>query len=178
MGFDYVGEDLRICIEVIAPDDEEEAATVFTAQGKTPKECVKALNLSLPKQLVFDHCAVVILGKTLSPEQIETLIKYLRDFEEVNLAVRLVTADDSAVLFGGAKVTDYSIGYDMVGVLKQSEREEKRRIKNRFYEIETTVVQKDDEFSLPDFSLKDDSIYMRGIIKYRNFLGEEILDKE
>lgn len=169
IGFDG-GNKVTVSVEAVSGSGstgQESTSFIFTASGDTPAQAVYNLSASLTKPLLFDHCAVVAAGNSLSDTQLEGVLGFCREEKALNLAVYIVSAENAAELISGDKTVAAASGYDIMGIIEHCAEYSGVIFGNRFYEIEAKNTRKYPFFSLPLLKKGESGVYVAGERFYR-----------
>lgn len=126
IGFD--GEEdgrLRLSVEVpLTRESEAEGmeTKLFEGTGKNVPDAMRQITAGLAKELLFSHCALMVLGEGLTREQIQAAFDFASTGEFLPLAAQVVAAPDAGELLRGGSLSTPAAGYDIPGILKQESR--------------------------------------------------------
>ncbi len=166
LGFDKGKKDeFSISVEVVSAGGGETtnspSSEILVGGGKSPGNAVFTLNDELSKTLIFDHCAVVILGEELTKGQTEEIFKYLDVLKELNLGVFLTTTKNSKELLTKSKSVSVARGFDIAGNIKESATEAGINYHNKFYEI-NKAYKNGELYSMPNLEVDNKKIVISG----------------
>jgi hypothetical protein len=184
MGFDR-GEDdlLEVTLEVIvfsvgAAEDSIESS-LFTGTGHTVKEAVGNLTGGVAKTVLFSHCALLVLGESLSSGQVDEVFRFCAAERNISISTAVAAAPNAGELLACESISTPITAYDITGVLQQKRRDWGIGLANRLHEVEAGRLNTK-SFALPYFTVekKDDnsSYSLYGVRIYENDLPSLTLD--
>ena len=115
-GFDARNGRLRVCAEVpLTRENEADKMEVrlFEGVGDSPRDALRKIETGLSKELLFGHCALVILGDGLTSEQHIEILQFLATGKTVP-----VSAPDAHDLLGSGSLSAPAAGYEIPGILR------------------------------------------------------------
>lgn len=144
VGFDSaVNGDIRLSVEVpLTRESETEnmETKLFAASGSTVEETVRKITSGLSRKLLFSHCALMVLGDSLSREQLEAAFAFASTGAYLPLAAQVVGSADAETLLRGGSLSTPAVGYDIPGILKQEKEILGLDIRCRIYELRANAV--------------------------------------
>lgn len=146
----FYGEDeFTVTVEVITESNKEETleTLIHTSHGKTPKEAIKNLKNSMPKELMFDHCAAIVLDPDMSEERQKQVLLYCVDNPTINLDAQVVYCSDPQSLFECSPELA-AIGYDISMILKQLSLQKNSRLYKTALTLKNIQTFKNDDGTL------------------------------
>lgn len=122
-------EKLTVSVEVLSVSiDEQNISTrVFSASGESPEKAFKALNNKLPKRLLFDHCAAIVLSPDMSDRRKKELLAFCIDDPTVNLSTPVIYSKNIESLLS-AEHESAAVGYDIMQILRHNDCEKQSRL--------------------------------------------------
>ncbi|HHT54430.1 MAG TPA: hypothetical protein GX011_05835 [Clostridiales bacterium] len=178
MGFDRgEGDLLEVTLEVIvfsvgAAEDSIESR-LFSGTGHTVKEAVGNLSGEVAKTIVFSHCALLVLGETLSAGQLDEVFRFCAAEPNISISALVAAAPHAGKLLSCQSISTPITGYDLTGVLQQKRRDWGVGLSNRLYEVESGRLNTEC-FALPFFTViregEESSYTLHGIRIYENDL--------
>ncbi len=126
MGFDASEEGICVTIEipVISESQSVQAKTLlFSESGRSVEDALARMQREVPRQLVFSHCALAILGETLNTAQMQEVFAFAEAGENLPLATEVVRADNAGEILRVGSLSAPAVGYEIPELL---ERERKR----------------------------------------------------
>lgn len=138
IGFSANGEKTDIIIEALSssysPDTSPEIQ-ILTATGDTAEHALDLMKSQLVKPLYFEQLGAVVLDLNLNDEKRQDVMRFLKTLQRVNLGIYFVNSDNTSALFE-ADAPSGILGYDIVGLIKNFEKESGKKALNRFHQIE------------------------------------------
>ena len=123
VGFDRAGSgEFMLSVEVpLTRESETEnmETKLFTGSGNTVEEALRRITEGLAKELLFSHCALMVLGDGLSREQLEAVFDFVGTGTSLPLATQVVAAPSAEALLRGGSLSTPAAGYDIPGILKR-----------------------------------------------------------
>ncbi len=144
------GEALTVRVETLfsAADGNSAPETkILTASGENAFGALDNLELTLTKELYFDHCAALIIENSIDREQLNDIISYCNKNEWLNEGLYVVLTEDIDKVLEIEAVSN-AVGFDIMNLMKKMKTKNKIDYKNRFYEMEKTMIE-GEELSLP-----------------------------
>ena len=153
IGFEEKDENFTVCAEVLemGADKGNTVSRLFKGEGKTPYAAVENIMTALPKRAVFDHCGTAIIGSKTGKKAFKTIVSYLYDAKNLNLAICLYCAEDTQEILSAAS-QGISVGYDIMLIKNNIEKATGIPFKNKYYEVVGLSMSKG-VFVLPEVSL-------------------------
>ncbi|MCQ2455132.1 MAG: hypothetical protein MJ090_03185 [Clostridia bacterium] len=180
IGFD--GEEkINVSVEVVTAGGSERSETptseIISGKGDTPMDAVFSLNSQITKNLLFDHCTAIIIGRNLSKTNLGEVLKYGNELKELNFAVDMFVCENASQLLEKSDSVSVSRGFDIAANVKETEREIGIDYKNNFYEI-YKAYEHGENYSFPFIKNSDKKIIIDGLSVYkkkeeRSFLTNE-----
>ena len=180
IGFD--GEDeISVFVEVVTAGGSElrsePSSEVLVGKGKSPMEAIFSLNSQISKNLVFEHCTAIIIGRTLSETHLEKVLKYGKDTKELNFAVDMFICENAGELLKNSKSVSVAKGFDIASNLKETKSETGIDYQNKFYEI-YMEYKAGNNYTFPFLSVEDERIIIDGQCVFRDRKEKAYLDNE
>ena len=138
IGFDREGDLLILSAEVpLTRENEAEKMEVkcFVGIGETPEQALLDLRAGLSKELLFGHCALVILGDALTPQDRLQAIDFAAHTAEIPLSVPVISTPDAGELLANGSLSAPAAGYDIPEILRQQNKLYALDLKCRLYEV-------------------------------------------
>lgn len=170
LGFSSSGDSVTVTAETVAVgnDNSTVAPRIFTAEGESVKGAVENLSNSLTKSMMLDHCGIVIVEETADRDLFYEILEFCKKERTLNLSVIFVCTKDIAQLLSSLPEA-FTVGYDIMGVLKNYSRQNGNTFQSKYYEI-SKHVSEDKKIFLPHFIVKEETATLDGSICYD--LGE------
>lgn len=157
MGFDRAGDLIEVSLEVIifsVGEAESKIETrLFSGRGETVREAVSSLSGEVSKKLLFSHCALIVLGETLSPGQCDAVFSFCTPENGINISAAVISTPNANSLLKAPSVSTPVTGYDITGVIKQKSRDWGIGLMNRIYQIGDERMRGGSCYSVPFFVL-------------------------
>ncbi len=138
LGFDRVEGSLRLCAEVpLTRENEADKMEVrcFQGIGETPEQALRDLRAGLSKELIFGHCALVVLGDELMPQDRIEAIDFAAHKIKIPLSVPVISAPDALELLAGGSLSAPAAGYDIPEILRRQSKQYVLDLRCRLYEV-------------------------------------------
>lgn len=138
IAFSSNGEKIDIIIEALSSSyspDTPPDTQILTASGDTANQAFNLLKSQLVKPVYFEQLGTVVLDLNLSDTEKQDIMRFLKSLQRISLGVCFVNTADADALFK-ADTPNGILGYDIVGLIKNFEKENGKKILNRFYQIE------------------------------------------
>ena len=180
IGFD--GEDeISVSVEVVTAGGNElrsePSSEILFGKGKSPMEAIFSLNSQISKNLVFEHCGAIIIGRNLSETHLEKVLKYGKDTKELNFAVDVFISENAGELLKNSKSVSVARGFDIASNLKETRSETGIDYQNKFYEI-YMEYKEGNNYTLPFLSVKDERIIIDGQCVFNDNKEKAYLNNE
>ena len=151
LGFDRAGELLRLSAEVpLTRENEADQMEVecFWGMGETPDAALLDLKAGLSKELIFGHCALVVFGDRLTPEDRATATDFAAHTVQIPLSVPVISTPDALELLKNGSLSAPAAGYDIPEILRRQNKLYELDLRCRLYEI---LAQTNGKQVLPRF---------------------------
>ena len=170
IGFDRSADLVNVTAEIIVTDSSgsESAAEAksFSASGSTADGALYSLSASLSKGLMLNHCGLLVLGQTLTQEDISEIFEICLKNKDITQAIRIVAAEAAEELLSLKPTSQIALGYEISKLLEQSSEYTGTEYKNRFYEIEARREGKASYYALPLFKAEEELARLDGLRLY------------
>lgn len=180
IGFDGK-EKIKVSVEVVTAGGSERSddptSEIISGEGDTPMDAVFSLNNQITKNLLFDHCAAIIIGKSLNENHLGEVLKYGNDLKELNFAVDMFVCDDANKLFKDSESVSVSRGFDITSNLKETNKEIGIDFQNKFYEVYMAYRAKKN-YNLPYIKVIEKRIVIDGQSVYNQKSEKAFLSNE
>ena len=171
IGIDQKDNEISVTLETIITNNENNESktrlliglgdTIQTAFADTLKYATEPLTLS--------HLGVAVMGKSIDSENFKSICDWFYNKQDTTLSTFFISAYNAEELLSQKAISSIAVGYDLVGLLEQQEKESGTDFQNRFYKIQSLILENTDSFRLPHFICKDDKFYLGGVTVYKNF---------
>lgn len=141
MGFDPSEEGIRVTIEipVIGEGNGEESKTIlFTHSGASVKSALEGMQRGIPRELVFSHCALTVLGDGLKKEALQEIFAFAEAGESLPLAAEVVRSTNAEKLLRAGSLSAPAVGYEIPELLRRERERMGVEMRCRIYELRTT----------------------------------------
>lgn len=146
--------------------DEQVVSRVFTGEGKSCKEAVSKLSKTLTKPVVFDHCNVILCNTAIKKKRLYEVLSFVRSDKSVNLAIYVALCENPAEILSTGSDFSAASGFDLVRIEDNLKDETGLTFDNRYYKIEKAQNRITQDFSLPVFEIKDNSIALSSLTAF------------
>lgn len=175
------GENIEISLEVVSTGGGERRSDAYseiiTGQGKTPENAMFSLSSKISKILMFDHCTALVLGESVKENQLDEIINFARELKEINLSVYVVRCENARKLLALSKPSAIARGFDIVGNIRETEKDTGIKYENRFFEL-FAAYKTGKCYKLPFLAVDEDKIIIEGETVYHNTQKKEYLSNE
>ncbi len=170
IGFDNDFNDIKMTVEAIVvnsdiPQDPEKSK-IFSGSGTSIAQAFFEINKKITQPLMFSHTGVIAMGESLLPNQINDVLKFCYEKDEINLAAMFVATADAKELLSCKAVSSVAVGYDIMNMTQVMGEKTNFKFKNRFYEVEANRNAPSKTVSLPYFTVSDGSVIFKGVNIY------------
>lgn len=136
VGISQNADKYSVYIEAVSSQmlsDKSSQSVVLSGEGNDILSAYKNLTESLVKPVYFEQLGAVAFDADLSTELIENSLKLLDKLDCTNLGLYLVKANNVPELFE-AKQEGGILGYDIIGLVKNYEKEKDTALLNQLYQ--------------------------------------------
>lgn len=170
LGFSLSADRVTVTAETVAVgnDNSTVAPRLFTAEGESVKGAVENLSKSLTKSMTLDHCGIVIVEESIARDFFNEILRFCKEEHTLNLSVMFICAKDIPQLLS-CEPESFTVGYDIMGVLKNYSKQNGDTFENKYYEISRHISESKKIF-LPLFTVKEETAVLDGSVCYD--LGE------
>lgn len=140
----------NLTVEAISSSDMQDASSerqILTASGESVNEAFKNLDLQLVKPLYFEQLGTVVLEEDILDES----VYFLKNMTNINYGIYVVKTNDVKSLFEFESL-DEILGYDIIGLIKNYDKNKGVEISNQLYQINQNSV------SIPTVTVVDDKL--------------------
>lgn len=134
LGISRLNGQTNLMVEAVTSSDvsdESSQRQILTATGDTADAAFKQLKSQLVKPLYFEQLGAVVFDDDVNDKD----IKFLKNIENINYGIYLVKTNDINTLFN-AESPSGVLGYDIIGLIKNYNKENGGKITNQFYHIQ------------------------------------------
>ena len=142
MGFDSSENGICVTIEipVIRESNSVQASTiVFSEAAPSVGEALVRMQREVPRDLVFSHCALVVLGEDLSREQMEEIFAFAEGGERLPLAAEVVRGVNAEKLLRAGSLSAPAVGYEIPELLACERKRMGVDMRCSLYELHATA---------------------------------------
>lgn len=157
MGFDADEGNIRVTVEIPVVEEQESSAPktmLFTQTGESVVRALETLKTGFSKELVFSHCALAVLGETLSKEQMQEVFAFSGTGEGIPLAAEVVICEDAERLLSAENISFTAIGYEVPQILEREREQLGIELPCQIYELRA-VASPDLPVYIPRFEVFD-----------------------
>lgn len=138
VGFDGVGDRIRLTVEVPLSresDTQSMETKLFLGEGRTVEEALRSVTVGLARELSFAHCALMVLGESLSAEQTDAVFSFAEKGESIPIAAEVVATPNAEDLLAGGSLSAPAAGYDIPSILREIKDLIGVETRSRIYEL-------------------------------------------
>lgn len=173
LGFEEKNGKLTVYLEAIIVNQEDTNAEkdlqIIEGTGNTVYEAVNDANKKTSQPLMLSHCAVAVMGSSISPERFAEICNYCYSEPEITLSVMLVSTDNALNLLSCDAISSIAVGFDIMSMLEQQSSRTGIIYKNRFYEIESTKAKPLNTFAVPFLETTENGYFIDGVTVFNNY---------
>ena len=128
----YSNNKYNVYFEAVVVNNEttDQTLKLFTGSGETIEKAVDLIQKQCARPLLFSHCGVIVVDKKMPQKNFLEVCDFCYKEEEITLSAYYVTANNPKEILSAKPLSSVSVGYDIMGILKQNSSFE-----NRFFEI-------------------------------------------
>ena len=182
LGFDGDGDKLKITLEalVVNSDDLEadKKTRLIFGVGENSASAFSEIIAQATQPLALGHNGAVIIGSKISPNQLDDILNFIGENEEINVASMLIFSDSAEKLLSKETVSSAAVGYDIVSMIEVSKIINGMEFKNRFFEVQSELRKPLRTFSLPCFYIVEDGFLLGGTAFFKENRQSVILNLE
>ncbi len=171
VGFEEEKGEIQVFLETVVVNSEDTEAQkkneLLEGNGKTVKAAVKGAAEKAAESVELSHCAVAVIGESVSGDTLKEICDFLKQEDSISLAVTLVNCENAKELLSSETISSVAVGYDIMSMQQTNSRISGINYKNRFYEIEQKRNEAAGTFSLPHFILENGKYYIDGMTVYK-----------
>lgn len=155
MGFDYKNDLYQVYFEtvVVNTENKNQILKVLSGRGETIEKATQMIKKQCTRPLLFSHCGVIITNSNMPREKFLEVCDFCYKTEEITLSAYFIKAENPKEIFAIKPISSVSVGYDIMGILKQN-----KNYKNRFFEI----INSNYKTKLPTISKREGGLYFNG----------------
>ncbi len=153
VGFDADGDQMHLSLEipvVSAGGDGMEKPMVLSASGKSVEAALGRITAKLGRDLLFSHCALMVLGEDLTREQLEAAFDFVGSGMYLPLACEVVAAENAERLLGSSCLSSPAVGYEIPAIYKHERELIGMDLKSEVYAICSSEIP-EEQILLPLF---------------------------
>ncbi len=157
MGFDGAEDGVRVTVEipVIGEAESAQQKTIrFSQTGEDVRGALRRMEAGLSKELIFSHCALALLGDSLTKEQMQQIFEFAGTGEGIPLAAEAVTCDNAENLLGVSGISGIAMGYELHQILERERHRTGAEMPCGIYELRG-MTSPDAPVALPRFEVAE-----------------------
>ena len=172
LGFDNEGGMIKLSAETIIINSETADAApapqVITGTGRTVSEALDDVCDGLSKPLILNHCGVIAIGESITPEQLDKIFEYCFSDNRITLSAYVIASEDCESLLSVEPVSTVAVGYEIMGIIEQHIEQTGVKLGSKFFETEAERGRPADTFALPFLKKDESKLIIEGADIYRN----------
>lgn len=179
IGFD--GKDGQIVAYVEAVEAVGEGKVnpyILKNRGENVSAILTELEAESVRELSFSHASSLILGESLTKNNIADIFDYFIKSEKIPLSVSVVATEESEELLQFKSDEETASGYEIADMLERMSEELGIGAHSSLYEIKTAMLQTVNIFAIPVLEEDDDSLDFEGMRVYVDNINSAELDYE
>lgn len=132
IGFDKVKDNYKVCFEsvIINSEDTKQSVKLLKGEGATLKSAINEIEKQCTQPLLLSHCGVLVIGDSITKNELSDIAKYCVNNEEITLSAFLIKTENAQKLLSVKPISSLTAGFDIMGLLEQN-----KRYKNRLFEL-------------------------------------------
>ena len=173
LGFDEGDGGLLVSVRTVSEDGK--STKVYTGVGDSVEYALAHLEGGDSKRLETGHCAVIVIGDSISGSRLSEIIEHCRRNDSITISARFASAHSARELLS----CDSADGYSLLGSLREGGDGNGLGKGSRFYEIEGVRVSesKIKVYHMPYFSVSEGEYSLSGLKVFRGDHGVVLLDR-
>ena len=153
LGFDNESGQLCVSAETVKTNtDSSYEPQVITDKGYTVEQVIQSISDNLGGKLFLGHCATIVLGNSLTQDQLENIIQFCKDSSEMSLAVKLIATHNAVQLLSCKSYSGEAVGYDIIKLMGTKGDVAAPDTYAQLFHIENLRSTHSGSFTLPHFS--------------------------
>lgn len=169
IGFDGQNGDIRATVEALEATEKGPIQPYLLSEnGNSTQEALTRIAAQSPRELSFTHCAALILGKELAPEQIEDILDYCTGERSIPLSAKVISADNAEQILSIEAEAAVSAGFEVADITENTAERFGYGGHCALYEIETARLQTANIYALPFFKKEQEKPRFSGLSLYVN----------
>ena len=123
-GVDSRGDNLLVTAEIINTQSLSQGATatILYGSGKSMVEAMSDLSSSTPKNLIFSHVSVVVMGDTLSAKEVQGVESFCLNNPHLTLSMKIIAAKSAKELLCVKPYTLSITAFEIVSLLNATDK--------------------------------------------------------
>ncbi len=113
----------------------EEEPILLEGSGQTLRAALEGIARGLSRELIFSHCALLVLGESLDRPQMAAVFDFAGEGTRLPLAAQVVSAPDARLLLSGGSMSAPAAGYEIAGIFRRQSRMCGLESRSRIYEL-------------------------------------------
>ena len=172
LGFESENGRLNVFAEIIIinsenPDTEPEAK-VFKGSGNTTEEALDEISDLLTKPILLDHCGVLVIGRSITPDALSEICDYSFKENRITLSAYMVSSENAGELLSCEPQSSAAVGYDIMGLIEQTRQRTEKNCPCRYFEVEARRESGKNRFVLPSLRAENGGIKICGYFRFEN----------
>lgn len=180
LGFEEKEGKITVLFESIIINQEDTTAErelqIIEGTGNSINEAIENINKKTSQPLCLSHCAVAVIGTSISPNRFEEICDYCYYESEITLSVMVVATDDVKKLLSCQAISSIAVGYDIMSLLEQQSLRTGTVCKNRFYEIYSKKEKPLNVVALPFLKTTEKGYFTNGAVVFEDYKNIKKLD--
>ncbi len=177
LGFDEVGDEVRLYMEAVIVNSDDSAAEKKTellyGGGKTLKSALGECMRAAAEPLELSHTAAAVIGESISAKRYEEICDYLYNERQITLSILLLSSPSARELLSCETVSSAAVGYDLTGLIEQYDGYTGTKSKCRLYEIENSRRKAVNVAAMPSVKAQNGKFSLDGAYVFKD--GERVL---
>ena len=157
IGFDSKDGEFTTCFEAVILNSEKDSQElkILSASGKTVEDCVEQISRQSTQPLLLSHCAVLVIGESITQDQLNQIYEYCFRERDITLSAFFVETENAEKLLSQKPISTICAGYDILGLLEQYSTFKNVKLRNRYFEI----MALNGQVTLPKIALTEEGYY-------------------
>ena len=173
IGFDGVDSGVRVTVEIPVVGGEtlsDSKAMRFSQTGADVRDALRSMETGLPRALIFSHCALAVLGDSLSKEQMQEIFAFAGVEDGLPLAAEVVICPNAEQLLAAQPLSSIAVGYEIPQILEQERERRGAELPCEIYQLRA-IVSPDLPVAIPRLDMNGEGEGMSSV----RFAGLDIL---
>lgn len=141
IGFKLSDDKTEMILEILSPTNAAGSSNktdILSGKGDTVTAAYEDIKRGLVKDIYFEHCGIVAIEGGADSKALTELLKFCNTLQSLGVGVYVVKTDDVYNVFDSDTVNE-SVGYDVIGLIKNTAENGDTKVLNQIYQIGRTL---------------------------------------